>query len=159
MKFLLAVVLVYLAVAVFDFPYFFSALWETAKMFVRIVPIFGIVLVIMILVNLFLSSEKIKKHLGEGSGWKAWLYSIGAGILVSGPPYVLYPLLSELKKNGMKNSLLAVFLYNRDVKIPFLPVMIFYFGLPFTVVISTYIVLFSILNGILVGFFVDGVKR
>ncbi|MBW2540150.1 MAG: hypothetical protein JRE27_11165 [Deltaproteobacteria bacterium] len=68
-------------------------------------------------------------------------------MLVSGPPYVLYPLLGELKKRGMTNSLLAVFLYNRNVKIPFIPAMIYYFGLKFTIILSVYIIIFSIMNG------------
>ena len=50
----------------------------------------------------------------------------------------------------MRNSLLAVLLYNRNVKIPFIPAMIYYFGLKFTVFISLYIIIFSVLNGKLI---------
>ncbi|MFH1428104.1 MAG: permease [Patescibacteria group bacterium] len=116
-------------------------------MFIKIVPILLVVFIIMILVNIYFTKERIGKYLGEKSGIRGWVYAIISGILVSGPPYVLFPLLGEFKKQGMKNSLLAVFLYNRNVKIPFLPVMIYYFGLGFTLILSLYIIIFSILNG------------
>ncbi|MCD4693857.1 hypothetical protein K8R62_00675, partial [bacterium] len=73
------------------------------------------------------------------------------GVLISGPPYVLFPLLGDLKKKGMSNSLIAVLLYNRNVKITFIPVMIYYFGLEFTVIISILIILFSVPNAWLVA--------
>jgi uncharacterized membrane protein YraQ (UPF0718 family) len=55
-----------------------------------------------------------------------------------------------LKEKGMEDSLVAAFLYNRAVKIPLLPMMIYYFGWPFTLVLSSLMVLFSILNGVVV---------
>jgi uncharacterized membrane protein YraQ (UPF0718 family) len=63
-----------------------------------------------------------------------------------------YPLLSDLKEKGMKDSLIAAFLYNRAIKIPLLPMMIYYFGWPFALILSIYQVLFSVVNGILVQF-------
>lgn len=146
-KFLIAVLLLYLIIALFNFSVAKDAFVNFLLMFIKILPILGIVFVIMIGVNLYFTKERIGKYLGEQSGLKGWLYATISGILVSGPPYVLYPLLSDLKKHGMKNSLLAVFLYNRNVKIPFLPVMVYYFGLNFTVILSLYIIIFSILNG------------
>ena len=146
-KFLIAVLLLYLIIALFNFSVAKDAFVNFLLMFIKILPILGIVFVIMIGVNIYFTKERIGKYLGEQSGLKGWLYATISGILVSGPPYVLYPLLSDLKKHGMKNSLLAVFLYNRNVKIPFLPVMVYYFGLNFTVILSLYIIIFSILNG------------
>jgi len=118
-------------------------------------PILGIVFVVMVGINLYFTQSRAKKYLGEKSGIKGWIYAIIFGILISGPPYVLYPLLGDLKKQGMKNSLIAVLLYNRNVKIPFLPALIYYFGLPFTIILSIYILIFSILNGKLIELLVD----
>jgi len=142
---------VYLLLAFFDFSFAREAFLNFLSMLVRIIPILGVVFVIMVFTNLFFTKERMDKYLGAGSGKKGWVYAIISGIIVSGPPYVLYPLLGELKKRGMKDSLLAAFLFNRNVKIPFLPVMIFYFGLSFTVIISVYIILFSVLNGVVVS--------
>jgi hypothetical protein len=52
------------------------------------------------------------------------------------PPYLLYPMLAEFQMHGAKNSLLAAFLYKRNVKIHFLPVMIYYFGLRYSLIVS-----------------------
>ncbi len=151
MKFLMVVLIIYFIVSLFSFSVAKSAFWDFWTMFMKIIPILGLVFIIMILVNLFFTKEKVAKHLGEDSGTIGWMYAIISGALVSGPPYILYPLLGDLKKSGMKNSLIAVFLYNRNVKIPFLPVMVYYFGLNFTIVLSLYIIIFSILNGKIVG--------
>jgi hypothetical protein len=58
-------------------------------------------------------------------------------------------MLAEFRRHGVRPALLAVFLYNRNVKIPFLPVMVYYFGLRYTVVVSGLIIIFSLLNGLL----------
>jgi uncharacterized membrane protein YraQ (UPF0718 family) len=150
-KFLIIVLIFYLIVALFNFSITKNAFLNFLTMFIKIIPILGIVFIIMILVNLFFTKRKIAKHLGKDSGVKGWIYAIVSGILVSGPPYILFPLLGELRRGGMKSSLAAVFLYNRNVKIPFLPVMVYYFGLSFTIILSLYIIIFSVLNGKIIG--------
>ncbi len=153
-KFLIGVLFIYGLIFFINKSLIISGIEKTYWMLLKIVPLLIFVLVIMIIVNLYVDSGKIKKHLGKESGFRGWIYAIIIGILISGPPYILYPMLKEFKENGMKNSLLAVFLYNRNVKIAFIPVMIYYFGLKFTIIISLAIILFSILNGLLIGFFV-----
>jgi uncharacterized membrane protein YraQ (UPF0718 family) len=149
----------YGVMALFDPAYAEQAFSNFLAMLVRIIPILGVVFIIMFLTNLLITPERMEKHMGKESGLRGWIYSIFLGIIVSGPPYVLFPLLGDLKKQGMKNELLAAFLYNRNVKIPFLPVMVFYFGLSYTIILSAYIILFSILNGLLVGRFVAMEKK
>ena len=151
MKFLLVMVIVYIFIFIFNHELAISSIGGTLAMLARIIPILAIVFLAMAGVNLFIESGKMEKYLGGNSGLKGWIYATIAGILISGPPYVLYPMLRELKIKGMKNDLLAVFLYNRNVKIPFIPAMAFYFGWTYTVVFSFYIIVFSFLNGALVG--------
>jgi uncharacterized membrane protein YraQ (UPF0718 family) len=146
-KFLLAVAAIYSIVVLLDKNLALTGLADTGKMFLRLIPILVLVLGVMFVINRFIDTNKVKKHFGEDSGWRGWLWATVTGILISGPPYVLFPLLEDIKKKGMKNSLIAVFLYNRNVKIPFFPVMIYYFGLVFTVIISFYIITFSFLSG------------
>ncbi len=153
-KFLIIVLIFYLIIALYNFSVVKNAFLNFLTMLIKIIPMLGIVFIIMILVNLFFTKQKIAKHLGENSGTKGWIYAMISGILVSGPPYILFPLLGNLKKEGMKNSLVAVFLYNRNIKIPFLPVMIYYFGLNFTVILSFYIIIFSVLNGKIIGWLI-----
>jgi uncharacterized membrane protein YraQ (UPF0718 family) len=151
LKFFGATCIAYFFLMLFEPALFNMAVSGTASMLVRIIPLLIFVFFIMVVVNLFVESGKIKKYLGESSGLRGWINAIIAGILVSGPPYVLYPLLKELKRNGMKDSLIAVFLYNRNVKIPFIPLMIIYFGLAYTIITSLLIIVFSILNGMLIA--------
>ncbi|MCP4994325.1 MAG: hypothetical protein GY934_11155 [Gammaproteobacteria bacterium] len=49
----------------------------------------------------------------------------------------------------MRTALIAVFLYNRGIKLPLLPLMVHYFGMAFTLVLATYLTLFSLLNGLI----------
>ncbi len=151
MKFLSAVGLLYVGLFLFDSSLAIIGIKKTALMLIKIAPLLVFVLLVMTAMNLYIDSGKIKKHLGEESGIRGWIYSIVVGVLISGPPYVLFPMLKDLKKHGMKSSLLAVFLYNRNVKISFLPVMVYYFGLKFTIIVSVLIVVFSVLNGLVVG--------
>jgi len=158
-KFLLIVLAVYFVIGFFDFDLAWVGIQGTITTLVRIAPTLLLILLITFLVNSYLEIDKIVKYLGKNSGKKGLFYSIVSGILVSGPPYILFPLLKDLKEKGMKESLIAVFLYNRNVKIPFLPITIYYFGPAFTLVFSCYIVIFSILNGFLIDRFVGQKKQ
>ena len=150
-KFFGFVLLVYIIGFFINWPYFYSAFKGAALMFVNIIPILLLVFSVLLVINYLLARGKITKILAKASGIKGWLAVIAAGILIGGPPYVLYPLLGELKREGLSNTFLAVFLFNRNVKIPFLPVSVYYFGLEFTAVLSAYIMIFSIFNGFAVG--------
>ena len=69
------------------------------------------------------------------------------GIVSHGPIYVWYPLLRDLKQHGMRSGLVAVFLYNRAIKIPLLPIMIFYFGVFFVIILCIYMIIASVFQG------------
>lgn len=122
--------------------------------FLRVLPILLVVFFVMFLSYMFLKPSIIKKHLGEDSGVRGWIFASLASIFMAAPIYLLFPLLKELKSQGMKNSLIAVFLNNRNVQPAFLPVLVFYFGLPFTIVFSILILCYALLSGFLVGQFV-----
>lgn len=125
----------------------YSSLKLSWTIAISIVPILFIVVLFMGLLNYFLKSKTIGKHLGKESGIRGWLLAISAGILSHGPVYVWYPLLKDLRDKGMKAGLAATFLYNRAIKIPLLPVMIFYFGIKFVVVLMAYMIVASIVQG------------
>lgn len=149
--FLLIVVLMYIFLAIGNYALAEKSTLAFARLFISILPVLVLVFVIMFIFNLFLDNKRLIRHLGKGSGVKGWLLSIGGGILSTGPIYMWYPLLSDLKEKGMKNSLIAVFLCSRAVKIPLIPMMIYYFGLAFTVVLTVYMIIFSVINGLMVG--------
>ncbi|TRZ78115.1 hypothetical protein D4R87_01340 [bacterium] len=163
MKFFIGVLFAYAIVTLLNFQLAQESISDFLQMFLKIIPILFLVFFIMVATDLYFTKEKVGKYLGEESGIRGWLYAIIAGILVSGPPYILFPLLQGFKEKGVKDSLLAVFLYNRNVKLQFMPVMIYYFGLKFTILVSIYIIIFSVFNGMIVGRLAkqtgDSVKR
>ena len=119
-----------------------------------VLPILAVVFFVMFLGQLFLSPSTVSRYVGEHSGAKGWLVVLLGSIFMSGPQYVMFPLLRELKAQGMKNSLIAVFLNNRNVQPAFVPVMAFYFGMPFTVTFSLLVLAYALLSGLMVGYLV-----
>ena len=148
--FLLLVVLGYVVVGIFDFGLLRNVLFVLTRLIVRIAPILLIVFLVMFLTNLFFENKSISRFLGKGSGFRGWVVAMVGGIVSSGPIYMWYPLLSDLKEKGMRDCLIATFLYNRAIKIPLLPMMVHYFGWDFTLALSIYMVLFSVVNGAIV---------
>ena len=128
---------------------FISALYQSTMLFIRLIPVFLMVVGIMGFVSYIIRPPQVKKYVGKGSGITGWLVAIATGILSHGPIYVWYSFLKELKQQGMKESLSAVFLYNRAIKLPLLPVMIYYFGIEFTIILSCSMLGASLLQGLL----------
>ncbi|MCD4705866.1 hypothetical protein K8R61_02170 [bacterium] len=149
--FIIIIAVLYLITAIINFSLAKSAFFKSIFLIQKIIPVFILVFVLIFLTNLFLVPKKINKFIGINSGIKGWLTAIIGGILSLGPIYMWYPMLSDLKEKGAKDAFIACFLYNRAVKIPLIPMMIYYFGIPFTMVLSLYMILFSIIN----GFFVE----
>ena len=117
----------------------------------QIAPFLLLVFIIMFFNFWFLKPEMIKKYLGEQSGLKGYIFAILAGIISVGSVYMWYPLLKELRGSGMSDKLIAIFIYNRSIKLHLLPLMILYFGLTFTTSLTIVTIMFSII----IGFFVQ----
>lgn len=150
-KFLFAMVAIYIIIGLVNVNYLKTISAGFLEDLVKILPVLLLAYIVVFIINMFVSPERISRHLGKNSGIKGWFYASLGSILISGPPYVILPVLGELKKHGMRNSFLAVFLNNRNVQPAFLPVMVYYFGLLFTVVISFYIMIFAIITGYIIG--------
>lgn len=144
--FILTVFLGYLVLLIFNFQLAKNAFWASIGIFKEIFFIFLIVFVFLFLSNLFFEAKKIVKLLKGGRGFWGWLIAVISGIVSTGPIFVWYPFLKNLKEQGISDSFIVIFLYNRAVKIPFLPVMIYYFGVSFTILLTLYMIIFSLLN-------------
>lgn len=145
---LAAVILIYMAVGVLYPPIFRAAVEYLIAILRQVLPIIAIVFVLIFILNLVLRPEMVKRALGSEAGLRGWAISIVGGILSAGPVYVWYPLLSDLRNKGMRPALMAAFLYNRAIKLPVLPVMIFYFGWAFAGVLSLYMAIASVAVGL-----------
>ena len=116
----------------------------------QVLPVLGLVFLLLFITNLMLKPKWIKRYLGKGSGIKGWLAAVISGILSMGPVYPWYTMLGELRQKGMRDALIVAFLYSRAVKPPLLPLMIYYFGMTYTLVLCFYLIGFSIISGIMI---------
>ena len=150
LPFFFLVLLVYICLYFFYPSKIILSLEKSYHLFIRVLPIFGIVIVATAIINLFVDPKKFSKHLGKEAGIKGWIISMAAGVISHGPMYAWYPMFSELKKHGLKNGFIATFFYARAVKLPLLPLMADYFGMGFTIILTLYILIASLLQGIII---------
>jgi len=141
---------IYIILFLFKREIVFSSLHYFIHIFLRVYYIVLIVFLFIFITNLFLKPKFLIKYLGKGSGVKGWIIAIVSGIISMGSIYLWYPLLKELREKGMKKGLIATFLYNRAVKIPLLPLMVYYFGWLFTLFLTLYMIIFSVFLGIII---------
>ena len=90
----------------------------------------------MFLLNRWVTPARVSALFGRHSGIKGMLLSTIAGVLSMGPVYAWYPFLNALRSKGATDFHLANFISNRAVKPVLLPLMIFYFGWTFTVILT-----------------------
>jgi uncharacterized membrane protein YraQ (UPF0718 family) len=147
--FLGIVILIYLVLLFIQPENILSSLNKTLTILKTIIPLFIIVIILMTITNYFIKPKWLIKHLGKDSGIKGWIVSIIGGMLSTGPVYLWLPLLNDLKKQGVRNAFLATFLYNRAIKLALLPVLIGYLGLLYTAVLTVFMIVASVLQGII----------
>ena len=146
-KFLISVVVIYSILFIIDFEHSFMGFEKFIGILWKLLPIFIFIIILTTIINYFLQPKKMMKHFGEDSGKKGIFYVLLGGILSHGPMYAWYGMLEDMRKHGLKDGLIVIFLYARAVKLPLLPFMIEIFGIVFTVVINIYILIFAILQG------------
>lgn len=126
------------------------SLWMFADIIKKIAFVFILVFLILLFFNYLVSPKKLVKWMEKGKGVGGFLISSVGGILSSGPIYMWYPLMNEMKKHGVKERYLAVFLYNRAIKPALLPFLVYYFGFVYTLVLTVVMFFMSIIQGYLV---------
>ena len=147
--FLGIVALCYLAAFVLRPEAGLAALSAAGATLKTIAPVLVAVFFLTALLNTFVKPKSIARHIGRKSGLRGYLIAVVGGVLSHGPAYVWYPVLADLRNHGARNGLVVAFLYARAVKLPWLPVMVSYFGLPFTLLLCFYILLGAWLQGMI----------
>lgn len=150
MRFFIFVILLYGSFAFIDPDLIRASLYTTGALFMQIFPVLIVVFLIMFITNMVVDAKKITESMERHKGFKACFLAVVFGILSAGPIYLWYPLLADLKERGLRNSLITIFLYNRAVKLPLIPIMIYYFGWQFVLIVSILMIIFSIINGFIV---------
>ncbi len=147
-------VLLFLVVLIIDKNKAFDAARYFYHLFLEIFPFLAVVFVLMVLTNLFLKTSTLVKYMGEGSGIKGWLIAVFAGIISIGAIYLWFPILRDMMDKGVKPGLIATFLYNRGIKLNWLPLMALYFGMKYVIVLTIVTILISVLQGIIIDFLI-----
>ncbi|MBA4337024.1 hypothetical protein C0416_04625 [bacterium] len=150
LKLFILIVFIYAIFGIFNQPLIMKSLHTFIKLLKEVIPILVIVFSLMFLTNMLITSKKISDSLSRKLGIKGYFLAIALGILSAGPIYMWYPLLSDLKEKGLNNSLITIFLYNRAVKIPLIPMMIYYFGFNYVFILGCLMIIFSVINGLIV---------
>ncbi len=153
LKFLTAVALIYILLFIFDPSNAIISFKSSAQTLYKLLPIFAFIILLTAVIHYFLKPKSIIKHLGKDSGNKGVIYSLIGGILSHGPMYAWYGVLSDMRKEGVKDSLLITFLYSRAIKLPLLPFMIDLFGILFTIIMTLFILVFAVLQGMAMEYF------
>lgn len=148
--FLFLVMLGYLLTFIVDSSKVFLAFGEFWNILQSILFVLVILIVFTTIINYYVNSDLLVKYMGKNSGVKGVLIAIVSGIISTGPIYMWYPLLSDLQDKGVKTSLIAIFLYNRAIKIPLLPMLLVYFSLKYVVILSLVMIVMSIIQGYII---------
>jgi len=147
--FLLVILGLYGALAIVNKEMCGQALSLSTKMMANLWLVLVMVFLLLLVADLLLKPEWVRRNLGRDAGLRGWLMAIVGGVLASGPIYAWYALLADLREKGLPMPLAAVFLYSRALKVPLLPLMIHYFGMVYTIVLCLYLLVFSIISGML----------
>lgn len=129
-----------------------KALKYSSRVFLGIIPVLILVIILMASANFFMSRERITRYIGKSSGLRGYLIAAFSGVISHGPIFAWYPLIGELVDDGMNIELAAIFLYTRAIKLPLLPILIYYFGLKFVLVWFMWLIIGSFLLGKSLGF-------
>jgi uncharacterized membrane protein YraQ (UPF0718 family) len=140
----------YAALALFWPDKTLHAFTEGARIFGELLLVFPLIILLTAFIDYRFDAKSFARHLGEDSGVRGWLLALGAGILSHGPMYAWYPMFEEIRAHGVKYGLIAAFFYARSIKVPLLPIMVDYFGLAFTVILTLYILVAAWLQGLLI---------
>ncbi len=147
MKFLIIVFVLYIILLIADTTHALSALQKAGSILLSLIPLFLLIIALTALINYFLKPKQIIKNFGKDSGAKGVLYAIIGGIISHGPMYAWYGMLQDMRSHGLKDGLIATFMYARAVKLPLLPFMVDLFGLLFTIIMTLYILIAAVLQG------------
>ncbi len=125
------------------------------KLFIKIFPVLILIFVFMFIMDILFPAERLARFFKGGRRSTLWFVTIIAGIISTGSVYLWYPLLKDLQGKGMTPELIAVFIFNRAIKLQLIPIMIMYFGTKYVIVLTVVMALFSVLYGLTFKLFYD----
>ncbi len=144
------VIILYILIFFLNSAKTLNALKIAFDILLKILPIFALVFLLMIITNYLLTPKKMAKYISKEAGKKRWFFAIILGIISTGPIYAWFPMLNDIQKQGRNNGFIAAFLYNRAVKPALLPLMIYYFGIKFVIILTIVMIILSVVQGLII---------
>ncbi len=145
-KFLIFVVISYVFLFIYDPSKGFLTLKYFIDTLIRVFLIIFTIIPFMALINYLSSKENIREKLKSTKPARMWIITIIAGILSIGPLFIWYDL---LKNSKMKPRYVFSFAYSRSINLHYTPILIYYFGLKVTLLMYVWIIVLSMVGGIL----------
>jgi uncharacterized membrane protein YraQ (UPF0718 family) len=148
------VLILYIVLAFVNPGNILEATGYSLKILISVLPILLLVLLFMFLFNL-IDEKKLKKVIENSPQFIQYMVMTFLGTFSHGPIYAWYPLMKEFHDKGISYGSVASFLYARGIKLTLMPILVSYFGLKFTIILTVYMLVFSYIQGILVDLLVD----
>jgi uncharacterized membrane protein YraQ (UPF0718 family) len=148
---LIIAIVMYIVTFLINKETFVKAINDFLELIIKVIPILIVVFALMIVSNIYITNQMIKKWFTKTKGIKGWVLIVIAGFISAGPPYLWYPLLADMKSKGMKEGFIACFIYTRAIKPYFLPVLILYFGVKYTITLSFVMIIMGVILGIIMN--------
>ncbi|PLX91214.1 MAG: permease [Desulfuromonas sp.] len=152
LRFLTLVAISYVSLGLTHSEQAMQSLMRAGQILGQILPIIALVVVINALINWWLPPNKMVRLFKKHGAKRGWGIAMVAGVMSHGPMYLWYPMLSDLQRGGVPQSILVTYFYARAVKLPLLPLMVDYFGVLFTVTLEVYILIAAWLQGLVMQF-------
>ena len=101
---------------------------------IEVIKILPPILILMGLLDVWISEDKIQDHLGKNSGIKGPILSIVLGTAAAGPLFAAFPIALSLGKKGVRTANLVIFLSSwATIKIPMLIMESSFVGFKFSI--------------------------
>ncbi len=151
--FLLCVLILYFVFFIFAPDWWIRTLQKFLVALKWIIPVLFFVYFFIFFFNLIVNNTKIKEKLKISSNFFKYIISVFGWIISTGPVYLWFPFLKQLKEYWLNNWHITSFIYARAIKIPMFPLMIWYFWLFYTIVFNSFLLISAFLIGPLLNLF------
>ncbi len=155
--FLGIVIIIYIILGSVNSNNTFEAIKYSINLFKTLIPVLSLVLVFMFLFNL-IDEKKLKGVIEKSPHSIQYFIMTLLGTVSHGPIYAWYPLMKTFHGKGVSYGPIASFLYSRGIKLAMLPSLVAYFGLKYTIILTSNMIIFAIIMGLSVDLLIKDNK-
>ena len=124
------------------------------KTYLNLLPIIISVAFLMGFISEFLNKKTVSKLVGKETGIKGVMIGAIFGTFMVGPSFLFYSLFKELREKGAGVNVIATTIGAWSIKLQWIPFAILFLGLKFVLLFDVLILIFAILSGFVVSWFV-----